>query len=86
MPKEDTKKKGKKMFEEELEFFKENQTELVEKFDGKFLVIKGNEVLGAYETPIDALNEGIKKAELGSFMIQPCEPGPGAYTVMIGAI
>jgi len=73
------------MFEEELEFFKEHQAELVEKFDGKFLVIKGNEVLGAYDSTIDALNAGVKKNELGSFMIQPCEPGPGAYTVLIGA-
>lgn len=73
------------MFKEELEYFKEHQAELVEKFDGKFLVIKGSKVLGAYDTTIDALNEGIKKNEFGTFMIQPCEAGPGAYTVMIGA-
>jgi len=71
------------MFQEEFEFFKRNQAELVEKYVGKFLVIKGATVLGVYNTPLEALSESIKENEIGSFMIQPCKPGPEAYTVTI---
>ena len=57
------------MFQEELDFFKKNQDKLVEQYGGKVLVIKGNEVVGVYSSPIEAHKEAIKKFELGSFMI-----------------
>ncbi len=73
------------MFQEELEFFKANQINLVHKYGGKILVIKGKKVIGAYNNTIDAFTEAAKEFELGSFMIQPCEPGPEAYTVTISS-
>ena len=74
------------MFQEELDFFKKNQDKLVEQYGGKVLVIKGNEVIGAYLTPLDAFNETVKKYEPGSFMIQPCKAGSDAYTVTISTL
>jgi hypothetical protein len=71
------------MFDKELSFFKENQPELVKKYGGKVLVIKEAEVVGVYETNIDAYINALKAYTLGSFMIQPCTPGPEAYTVTI---
>lgn len=76
------KKRGLIMFQEELNFFKENQDELVEKYGGKTLAIKGEEVIGAYDSPLEALKEASKNHEMGSFMIQPCQSGPDAYTVI----
>lgn len=73
------------MFQEELEFFKANQEDLVKRHQGKILIIKGAEVVGAYDTTIEAYINALKKYELGSFMIQPCTPGPEAYTVIIGS-
>lgn len=71
------------MLIDELNFFKENQDDLVNSFKGKILVIKGREIIGVYKDTIEAYKEAIKENELGSFMLQPCEPGPEAYTVTI---
>jgi len=71
------------MFTEELEFFKANQEELVRKHQGKILVIKGQAVVGAYTDIWSAYEEAQKEHPLGTFMLQPCEPGPQAYTVTI---
>jgi hypothetical protein len=73
------------MFQQELDFFKENQQNLVAQFEGKILVIKGNQVLGAYNNMIEAYKEAIKIFKPGSFMIQPCINGPEAYTVTISS-
>lgn len=71
------------MFDTELKFFKENQPDLVKKYGGKILVIKDTEVVGVYETTIEAYINALKSFQLGTFMIQPCTPGPEAYTVTI---
>lgn len=73
------------MFSEELEYFISNQESLVEKHRGKILAIKGRKVLGVYSTALEAYFATQKEHELGSFMIQPCEPGPDAYTVTIAS-
>ncbi len=74
------------MFKDELEFFVANQEGLVEKYRGKVLVIKGKEILGVYDTPLEAYLETQKQYEPGTFMIQPCQPGPEAYNVTLGSI
>lgn len=74
------------MFNDELEFFVANQTELVEKYQGKVLVIKGHELLGVYNDALQAYTETQKQHIPGTFMIQPCQPGPQAYTVTISSI
>ncbi len=74
------------MFQQELHFFQENQERLVNQYPGKILVIKGTEIIGVYDTPLQALEEAQKKYEMGTFMIQPCEPGPDAYTVTISSL
>ncbi len=71
------------MFEEELKFFIANQEHLVDQYHGKVLAIKGREVLGVYSNPLEALLQTQKDHAPGTFMIQPCSPGPDAYTVTI---
>ena len=71
------------MFEKELAFFITNQRELVQKYSGKTLVIRGNDVAGVYDSALQAYLEAQKQFARGSFMLQPCEPGPEAYTVTI---
>ena len=73
------------MFEKELAYFIANQEHLVSEHNGKFLVIKGEEVIGVYPTALEAYLETQKEHELGTFMIQPCTPGPEAYTVTISS-
>lgn len=71
------------MFEQELNYFIAHQSELVLKHPGRILVIKGNEVVGVYKNPLEAFTEAQKIYPAGSFMLQPCVPGPEAYTVTI---
>ena len=66
--------------EKELEFFKNNQKELVSKYNGKFLVIKDLKIEGVYDTEIDAYNDAQKKFTLGTFLIQECLEGEDVYT------
>ena len=73
------------MFRTELDYFIANQNDLVKKHRGKVLVIKGNAVVGVYESPLEAYLSAQKKHKLGTFMIQPCRPGPSAYTVTISS-
>ena len=73
------------MFHLELAYFIAHQDELVAKYSGKTLVLQGQEVRGAYDTPLDAYVEGSKQFKPGTFMIQPCQPGTEAYTVTVNS-
>ena len=66
---------GEVVFEKELAFFIANQSELVQKYEGKVLVISGDDVVGAYDSALHAYLEAQKQFEPGTFMLQPCEPG-----------
>ena len=70
-------------FLEELNFFIEHQDDLVRQYRGKILVLKGHEVVGVYRDLPEAYFEAQREHELGTFMLQPCEPGPDAYTTTI---
>ena len=65
--------------EKELQYYIDNQNELVSKYNGKFLVIKDCNVLGAYESQLEAMETTSKEHELGTFLIQKCESGDSSY-------
>jgi hypothetical protein len=71
------------MFDKELEFFIENQDKLVKLYPDKLLILRGQEIVGVYDTPLEAYLRAQEKYEIGTFMLQPCQPGPQAYTVTI---
>lgn len=73
------------VFKTELNFFIANQNNLVKKHHGKILVIKGRTIVGVYRSALEAYLQAQKKHKLGTFMIQPCQPGPSAYTVTISS-
>lgn len=66
--------------EKEFEYYLEHQDELVEKYNGKFIVIKDCNVIGVFESELEAVEETAKQHELGSFLVQKCEPGTDSYT------
>ena len=66
--------------QKQLEYFKANQKELVKKYEGKFLVIKDQQVQDVHDTEIEAYTEAKKKFDLGTFLIQQCLPGQESYT------
>lgn len=74
------------MFTTELKYFIQHQDELVRQYEGKVLVLKGEQVVGVYKSSLEAYIEAQKEYPLGTFMIQPCEAGPQAYTVTINSL
>ena len=66
--------------EKEFNYYLKHQPELVNEYNGKFIVIKDNEVLGAFRSEIEAINKTLEKHELGTFLVQKCEPGSASYT------
>ena len=68
------------MLDKEFKYYINNQNELVGKHKGKFLVIKEQAVIGVYNTEIEAYSETVKIHELGTFLIQECQPGDENYT------
>jgi hypothetical protein len=75
-----------KPLEKEFHYYLAYQDELVQKYNGKYIVIQGTEVLGAYDSELEAVQETVKQGyELGSFFVQKCEAGEAAYTVTFHA-
>lgn len=66
--------------EELFNFYLANQTELVKLYDGKYIVLVDNQVVGTFDTMEQAYNYAESKYELGTFLIQLCTPGDEAYT------
>ena len=69
-----------KPLEKEFQYYLDNQEELVKKYDGKFIVIKNCNVIGVFDDELKAIEETSKKEELGTFLVQKCEPGTESYT------
>jgi len=68
------------MLKQEFQYYLDHQQELVKKYQNKFLVIKGQEVVGIYDTKQEAYDEATSKFELGTFLIQHCLPGTLGHT------
>jgi len=66
--------------EKEFNYYLEYQDELVKKYNGKFIVIKNYEVIGAFDSELEAVEKTAEKHELGTFLVQKCEPGSESYT------
>lgn len=69
------------MLDKEFDFYLKNQTCFVEKYNGKVIVLKDEQVIGVYDSEIDAVNETSKKYELGTFLVQRCSPGSENTTI-----
>lgn len=69
-----------KPLEKEFKYYIKHQDELVKQYNGKFIVIKNRKVIGEYDSELEAIKETTKEHELGTFLIQKCEPGSKSYT------
>jgi len=67
---------------DEFKYYLDNQEELTKLYNGKFIVIKNRQVIGVYESELEAITETAKQHELGNFLVQKCEPGTSNYTQM----
>ncbi|MBM3404784.1 MAG: hypothetical protein FJY10_07840 [Bacteroidetes bacterium] len=65
----------------EFQYYLDHQDELVKQYNGRYLVIMGEKVVGDYPTKLEAYHDAVKKFGLGNFIIQLCSPGNKDYTV-----
>lgn len=73
-----TKKYG--SLEKEFEYYLKNQGDFAKKYNGKYIVIKNQEVIGVFESEIEAIEKTSANHDLGTFLVQKCEPGKESYT------
>ena len=66
--------------EAQLQYYLDNQDELVKQYNGRVLVIKENKVLGDFDSEIDAITKISKTHKIGTFLVQKCTPGKDEYT------
>lgn len=66
--------------EKEFKYYLKNQNTLVKNYKGKFIVIKDCQVIGAYKSDLEAIEETSKKHKPGTFLVQKCTPGDKEYT------
>lgn len=64
-----------------FQYYLSHQSELVKKYNGKYLVIIESGVVGAFDDENTAYFDAESKYGLGNFIIQLCTPGNDAYTV-----
>lgn len=64
----------------EFEWYLAHQDELVREHNGRFVVIKGERVIGSYATAIEAVRETEKTEALGTFLVQRVAPGADSHT------
>jgi hypothetical protein len=68
------------MLEKEFKYYREQQSELLKKYNNRIVVIVGTEVVGDYDNYEQALFKTAEKYEPGTFLVQECTEGEGAYT------
>lgn len=67
-----------------LGFYIKNQEELVKKYDGHYIIIVNQEVIGNYASMDEALQDAAKKKlRAGHYSIQPVGKGEETYTVVL---
>lgn len=62
------------MLEVEYRYYKAHAEELVRQYDGKYLGIVGEQVVGIFDTEVEAYTELKKKYGLGKFLLQQAVP------------
>lgn len=68
--------------EKEFRYYLAHEKELTTLYKGKFVVIKNCQVIGSYDSEFEAITETAKQHELGTFLVQKCEPGTNSYMHM----
>ncbi len=66
--------------QKEFDFYLAHQAEMVEKYDGKYIVIKNESVVGVYDDEITAVTKSQESHELGTFLVQKVSEGDTEYS------
>ncbi len=58
---------------EELKTYEKHKQDLIKSSNGKYVLIKGSEIIGTYESQRDAINTGIEKFGNTPFLVKKIE-------------
>ena len=58
------------MLEQERKYFAENRDELLARYPGKFVLVKGDELIGTFNTIEEALADGARRFATESFLVR----------------
>ena len=70
----------------EKEYLRTNQAELATKYPGKYLVIQGERVIGAYETYEDGVRAGAESLGVGPFLVRSVHRPDDEETLIVPAL
>ncbi len=73
--------KTRKMISKLFQYYLDNQSDLVKKYNGKYVVITKDCKVEAYDNEDEAYFQSEQKYGLGNFLLQLCTPGDSAYTL-----
>ncbi len=59
---------------QEYDYYLENQERLYADYPGEVIVIKDRQVIGSYDSELEAVERSAEKHALGTFLVQRCEP------------
>ena len=66
--------------DKEFKYFLQHKEDIKVNYMGKFIVIKDESILGAYDTQKDAIVDSLKTNELGTFLVQQVSNDDNIYT------
>lgn len=69
------------MLDKDFKYYLDHQKELLPLYNGKFVMIVKEKVVGAYNSMAEAYHQGKSKYGAGNFLVQLCTPGDSAYTI-----
>lgn len=64
----------------EFEYYLANQESFVKQYNGRFIVIKEQKIIGSYDDQLSAIKETKKSHKLGTFLVQKVQPGQAEHT------
>ena len=69
------------MLEREIQYFEDHRGELLAKHRHQFVLIKGDQLIGAFQTNEEALSEGARLFGLDSYLVRQVEESEEPVTI-----
>lgn len=76
---------GEKERAADFNYFIDHYDELYKKYGHKFIVLRNREILGAYDSTMDAINATADTYPVGSYIVQECNGDESGYTNYISS-
>jgi hypothetical protein len=75
---------GQSVLDQEIKYYDENRTDWLSRYPDKYVLVKGRQLIGAFDTITEALAEGARRFGLDNFLVR--QVGEGEQGVKIPAL